>query len=200
MPQVIQSDVRQSGPFQDGFEVLVDQAVHIHWPSKFRNKDQVHGLWPFFGINNWICRLKFPQLLQSRENPILQSYDSPTSCTLRLTIFPLTRRPFSQGSFYADGSTLPVNVLPLEPDVLAGAHSSGNGNAKQSPVHRRQRNFQKSFGLLYTEDSHLAPSNPWQLCAFGRNLQDHFPLPCLSERRVEHPMSPLDRSRRKTAI
>jgi hypothetical protein len=60
MPQVIQSDVWQSGPFQDGFEVLVDQAVHIHRPSKFRNKDQVHGLWPFFGINNWICRLKFP--------------------------------------------------------------------------------------------------------------------------------------------
>ena len=40
MPQVIQSDVWQSGPFQDGFEVLVDQTVHIHWPSKFRNKNQ----------------------------------------------------------------------------------------------------------------------------------------------------------------
>ena len=50
MPQILESDVRQSGPFQDGLEVLVDQAVHIHWPSEFRNEDQVHDFWPFFGI------------------------------------------------------------------------------------------------------------------------------------------------------
>ena len=148
------------------------------------------------GFSVWHCFKSF----NLRKNPILQPDDSPTSCTLRLTIFPLTRRPFSQGSLHADGSTLPVNVLPLEPDVFAGPHSSGDGNSKQSPVHRRQRNFQESLGLLYTEDSHLAPSNPWQLHAFGRNLQNHFPLQRLSERRVEHPMSALDRSWRKSAI
>src|SRR5882672_83253 len=179
--------------------MLVDQAIDIHWPSDVRHEDQVDGFRPFFGIDDRVLCLKFLELLQPRNDPILQSDNSPTSRTLRLTIFPLTRRPFSQRCFHADGSALPVNVLPLEPDVLAGTHSSGNGNTKQSPVHRRQRNFQENFGLLYTEDSHLASSNPWQLRAFGRNLQD-FPLPCLSERRIEHPMSPLDRSRRKTAI
>jgi hypothetical protein len=45
MPEVIESDVRESGSFQDGLEVLVDEAVNIHWPSEFRNKDQVHGFW-----------------------------------------------------------------------------------------------------------------------------------------------------------
>src|SRR6266576_6715588 len=197
MPQIIQSYIREAGPLQYWLEVLIDEAIHIHWPSKLRHEHQVDRFRPLFGIDNWVRRLDLPELFQPSDDPILQSYDSPTSCTLRLTIFPLTRRPFSQGSLYADGSTLPVNVLPLEPDVLAGAHSSCNGNTEQSPVHRRQRNFQKSFGLLYTEDPHLAPSNPWQLRAFGRNLQDHFPLPCLSERRIEHPMNFLDRSRRK---
>jgi len=69
---VIEPDVRQFGSFQDGLEVLVDQAVHIDWPPNSVNEDQVHGFWPFFRINNrW--PLEFPQLLQSRENPILQS-------------------------------------------------------------------------------------------------------------------------------
>ena len=63
MPQVIESDVRQSGFFQDGLKVFADEAVHIDEPSDFRNKDQVYRLWPFLGINNWMCRLEFPQLL-----------------------------------------------------------------------------------------------------------------------------------------
>ncbi len=50
MPQVIKPDVRQFGSFQDGLEVLVDQAVHIDWTPEFRNENQVHGFWPFFGI------------------------------------------------------------------------------------------------------------------------------------------------------
>ena len=53
MPQVIESDVRQSGFFQDGLKVFVDEAVHNDGPSDFRNKDQVYRLWPFLGINNW---------------------------------------------------------------------------------------------------------------------------------------------------
>ena len=71
MPQVIESDVWQCGSFQDGLEVLVDQAVHIDWPAEFSHEDQVHCFGPFFGINNRIRQLEFPQLLQSRENPIL---------------------------------------------------------------------------------------------------------------------------------
>ena len=51
--------------------MLVDQAIDIHWSSKFRNKDEIHGLWPFFGINNRMRGLEFLHLLQSRENPIL---------------------------------------------------------------------------------------------------------------------------------
>jgi hypothetical protein len=62
MPQVIESDIWQSGSFQDGLEVFVDEAVHTNWSSEFRNRDQVHGFWPFFGINNWMRRLEFPQL------------------------------------------------------------------------------------------------------------------------------------------
>ena len=42
MPQVIESNVRQSGSFQDGLEVLVDEAVHIDGPSEFHNKNQVY--------------------------------------------------------------------------------------------------------------------------------------------------------------
>src|SRR5882672_7657957 len=178
--------------------MLVDQAIDIHWPSDVRHEDQVDGFRPFFGIDDRVLCLKFLELLQPRNDPILQSDNSPTSCTLRLTIFPLTRRPFSQRSFHADGSALPVNILPLEPDVFAGTHSSGNGDSEQSSVHRGQRKFQEGSCLLYAEDSHLAPSNPWQLHAFGRNLQDHLPLQCLSERRVEHPMSALDCSWRKS--
>lgn len=44
----------------------------------------------------------------------MQPDDSPTSCSLCLTVFPLTRRPFSQRSFHTDRSTFPVNVLPLQ--------------------------------------------------------------------------------------
>src|SRR5258708_14939969 len=200
MPQIIQSYIREAGPLQYWLEVLIDETIHIHWSSKLRHEHQVDGFRPLFGIDNWVRRLDLPELFQPSNDPILQSDNSATSCSLCLSVFPLSGRPFSQGSLHADCSALPVNVLPLEPDVLAGAHSSGDGNTKQSPVHRRQRNFQKTFGLLYTADSHLAPSNPWQLRAFGRNLQDHFPLQFLSERRVHHPISPLDRSRRKTAI
>jgi len=58
--QVIESDVREASTFQDGLEVLVDEAVHIHWPSELCNKDQVDGFWPFFGINNGVSRLEFP--------------------------------------------------------------------------------------------------------------------------------------------
>jgi len=50
MPQVIESDVREAGSFQDGLAVPVDQAVHVHRPSEVRNKDQVDRFWPFFGI------------------------------------------------------------------------------------------------------------------------------------------------------
>jgi hypothetical protein len=60
--------------------------------------------------------------------------------------------------------------------------------------------LRKVFASSTLTNSHLAPSNPWQLRAFGRHFQDHFPLQCLSERRIEHPMSPLGRSWRKTAI
>ena len=67
MSQVIEPDVWQSGPFQDGFEVLVDETVDVHWSSELRNKDQAHRFWPFFGINNWMGRLEFPQLFQSRR-------------------------------------------------------------------------------------------------------------------------------------
>lgn len=122
----------------------------------------------------------------------MQPDDSPTSRTLRLAIFPLTCRAFSQGSLHADGFTFLVDVLPLEPDVLAGTHSSCDGNSQQSSVHRGRHKFQEGSCLLYAEDSHLAPSNLWQLHAFGRNLQDHLPFQCLSERRVEHPMGALD--------
>src|ERR1700675_4074539 len=51
-----------------------------------------------------------------------------------ITIFPLTRWPFSQRSRHADSSAPPFNVLLLETDVLAGTHSSGDGDSKQSPV------------------------------------------------------------------
>ena len=54
--------------------------------------------------------------------------------TLCITIFPLTRWPFSQRSRHADSSAPPFNVLLLETDVLAGTHSSGDGDSKQRPV------------------------------------------------------------------
>jgi len=52
MSQVIESDVWQSGPFQDGFEVLVDKAIHIHRPSKLRDENEIYGLRPLLWIND----------------------------------------------------------------------------------------------------------------------------------------------------
>src|SRR5580692_1833179 len=117
MPQIIESYIRQAGPLQDWLEMLVHQAIHIHRSSKLRDEDEIYSFWPFFGINDRVLRLAlFSSPLTSQE-PNLQPDDSAASRPLRLTIFPLTRGSFSQGSLHTHGSTLPVNVLPLEPDV-----------------------------------------------------------------------------------
>lgn len=52
MPQIIKPYIRQSGALQDWFEVLVDEAIHIHRPSKLRNEDEIHGFGPLFWIND----------------------------------------------------------------------------------------------------------------------------------------------------
>ena len=44
MSEVVESDVRQTGSLQEGLEVLVDQAIHIHRPSKLRDEDEIHGV------------------------------------------------------------------------------------------------------------------------------------------------------------
>ena len=136
MPQIIESYIRQAGPLQDRFEVLVDQAIHIHWPAEFLNKDQVNGFWPFFGANKRMCRLEFPQLLQSRENPILQSDQPSTAGPFCLAILPLSRESFPQRPFNADGCPFPIEVLPLEADSFARAHPGCNCDSEESPVHR----------------------------------------------------------------
>src|SRR5580704_35771 len=200
MPQVIEPDVRQFGSFQDGLEVLVHQAVHIDWPPEFRNEDQVHGFWPFFGINNWMCRLEFHQLLQSRENPILQSDQSSTASSFRLAILPLAGRPFSQRPLYADSFALPVDVLPLEADAFAWAHPDCNRDSEQSSVHRGQCESQECLRLLYTEHPHFAPSDTRQLQSFSRHFQNHFPTQSLPERRIQDPVGTLDRPGRESPI
>jgi hypothetical protein len=43
MSQVIESDVWQSGPFQDGFEVLLDKAIHVHRSSKLRDENEIYS-------------------------------------------------------------------------------------------------------------------------------------------------------------
>ena len=114
--------------------MLVDKAIH-YWSSELRDENEIHGFGPFFWINNRVLCLALFQVLQPRKDPILQPDDSPTSRTLRLTIFPLTCRSLLQGSLHADSSALPVNVLPLEPDIFAGTHSSGDGQGEQGAVH-----------------------------------------------------------------
>ena len=79
MPQVIEPDVRQFGSFQDGLEVLVDQAIHIHWPFKLRDEDEIYGFTPLFGINNRVLCLALFQVFQLRKNPIFHPDDSPAS-------------------------------------------------------------------------------------------------------------------------
>src|ERR1700727_488578 len=43
MSQIIEPYIRQPGPLQDWLEVLIDQAVHIHWPSKLRDEDEIRS-------------------------------------------------------------------------------------------------------------------------------------------------------------
>src|SRR5258708_25389275 len=98
--------------------MLVDQAIPIHRPSKLRDEDEIHGFGPLFWINDRVLCLALFQVFQLRKDPILQPDDSPTSCAFRLAVFPLSCRPFSQCSFNTDRSTFPVNVLPLESNLL----------------------------------------------------------------------------------
>ena len=121
--------------------MLVDEAVHIHWPSEFRNKDQVDCFWPFFRIDNRMCRLEFPQLLQSRENPVLQSDQSSTAGPLRLPILPLAGGAFPKSPLNAGGSALPVDVLPLEADAFAWPHAGRDRNGEKSSVGEEKIRF-----------------------------------------------------------
>ena len=57
MPQIIESYIRQAGSLQDWLEVLVDQAIHIHWRPKLSNEDQIHGFRPLFWINDRVLCL-----------------------------------------------------------------------------------------------------------------------------------------------
>jgi hypothetical protein len=81
-----------------------------------------------------------------------------------------------------------------------GRISVVTATANKVPYIVGKANFRMGLCLLYTEDSHLAPSNPWQLHAFGWHLQNHFSLQSLPESRVEHPMSALNWSWRKSTI
>lgn len=53
--------------------MLVDEAIHINWPSELRHEDQVDSFRPFFGIDNRVRRLELPELFQPRDDPVLQS-------------------------------------------------------------------------------------------------------------------------------
>ena len=63
MPQIIESYIRQLGPLQDWLEVLVDQAIHIHRPSKLRDEDQIDCFRPLFRINDRVLCLALFQVL-----------------------------------------------------------------------------------------------------------------------------------------
>src|ERR1700756_3464223 len=65
--------------------MLVDHAIHIHWPFKLRDEDEIYGFRPLFGINNRVLCLALFQVFQLRKNPIFHPDDSPT-VRLRLTI------------------------------------------------------------------------------------------------------------------
>ena len=63
MPQIIESYIRQPGPLQNWLEVLVDQAIHIHGPSKLRDEDEIYSFRPLFGINDRVLCLALFQVL-----------------------------------------------------------------------------------------------------------------------------------------
>ena len=62
MSQVVESNVWQSRPFQDGFEVLVDKAIHVHRSSKLRDENEIYGLRPLLWINDGVLGLPLFQV------------------------------------------------------------------------------------------------------------------------------------------
>jgi hypothetical protein len=49
---------------------------------------------------------------------------------------------------HANGSALPINVLPFQPNVLAGAHPGSESKGEKCSVHRWQCKIQENLCLL----------------------------------------------------
>ena len=100
-----------------------------------------------------MCRLEFPQLLQSRENPILQPDQPSTAGPFCLAIVPLSRGSFPQLPFDADSRPFPIEVLPLKADAFARTHPLVIATAKRVPYIVGNANFRNIFASMLVQRS-----------------------------------------------
>src|ERR1019366_4586995 len=114
------------------------------------------------------------EMLQEFQPPLLQLDDAAAAGSFRLGETPASAH-FLERSRDAHGAPLPVDVLPLQGKVLAGACGCSKCNCEDWAISRLHRVLQKAPRLFRGQYPQFAPSPSWQLGTVGRILGQEPP-------------------------
>lgn len=131
---------------------MLGELIRIDWFSRRRSEDQVMAFW------TQIVRARFRlQVTEKNNNPTLQ-FDGPTASRSFCIAEAPSPIQSPNAPDYADCLSYPVDVLPLQPQVLTRTHPCCERHRKRGAMRGCQSNLKKCLCLLDRQRTHFTPS------------------------------------------
>src|SRR5215469_18559673 len=129
--------------------------------------------------------LRHFKVVQKPNHPVLQFDDAPSSSPLCSLKLPATVPPVQSA-----GDTrcmfIPINIWPLQAQVLVGSHSGGRGNCEDRSTGGWEDAFKERSQFFKREDIHLWATVARQLESRDGIVEQQLPIDCLSHRGMQY--------------
>ena len=152
-----------------------------------------------FGFTFRRRQIRISHALQSFQHKALQLYEAAASFAFRIFESPDGPRSLDCPT-HARRAPLPLDIVPLQGQILAWSHSGGQGQGKQPEPVGFYCDGEEPPAFLNAESFHFPSPHAGKIHAHTWIFEKHFPAHGLAEGRLQNRIRVRNRSRRQATL